>query len=475
MQSIFFKLEKFLFYLLVFLIPLQTRKLLYVWWDVEFSEYLSAFLYVTDVIVIAILFLWFIRGLSTLAKISETSKTRTVLVFRTIRTRTVLVFLLAGFFFVSLISLLGTEIKTLGFYQLIKLGEFLLLFFYIRSNFRNYDFGKVAGIFVASGVMQSIWACAQFFTQSDFGLKLLGESPLRPEIPYVANFFVEEDKIIRAYGGFPHPNVLAGFLVAALFFLYFLFLRRRGTLKIWSGTRRLVSDTVLGASLFILALGLVLTFSRAAIGIYILSSFVFFLFLLFHRELRKIYLYEVLNLFILLSVVSCLLSIIFFPYLYSRFSFNPQEEAVTNRVEYSREASSQISKNLLFGVGIGNFIPIFKESLANQPEGFYQPVHNVYLLIASEIGAVGFSIFILFLAYIFYSGLKVFRSSSASEKKLFITGYALLVFGFLLFAFFDHFFWTLQQGRLMFWIVLGIFSGLIVKNTHTEKESQEKP
>ena len=74
----------------------------------------------------------------------------------------------------------------------------------------------------------------------------------------------------------------------------------------------------------------------------------------------------------------------------------------------------------------------------------HQPVHNIYLLIASETGLIGL---ILFLVFIF----QLFRKIIGQEYFL-----LLIVFSFLFIGLFDHFFWTLQQGQLMFWLTLGI-------------------
>ncbi len=453
------KLETILFYTLIFFIPLQTRKLIHAWWDTEFNEYLSVFVYVTDIIVFTLLFFWLTRTWVLRGSDSPSSK----------RGLAPLVVFGGVLFVIAAVSLVNADTRGVGFYQLVKLGEFLLLFFYICFNIKNYDFGKIAGVFVASGVLQSLWAGAQFFAQSDFGLKILGESPLASDLPYVANFFVGSVKVIRAYGGFPHPNVLAAFLITSLFLVYWLFLKRGETrFQVFVSFSRLRSNVFLAAALFILLFGLVVTFSRVAIGVYVVGTLAFLGLLVLHRNLREHYEAEVVNLLTIIIACTVILIATFSPYLFARFQLDSREEAVTHRVEYAEQASGQIRGHVLFGVGIGNFIPTFKESLAGEAEGFYQPVHNIYLLIASEMGIAGLAIVISFLTYLFYRGFKAFRSTRDQEKQLLFIVYSLLFTTFLIMAFFDHFFWTLQQGRLMFWIVLGLFAGLVVPITQKE-------
>ena len=79
----------------------------------------------------------------------------------------------------------------------------------------------------------------------------------------------------------------------------------------------------------------------------------------------------------------------------------------------------------------------------------YQPVHNVYLLIFSELGTVGLILFLLFLSSIFFR-----NSTSISKIKnnyvLTIYCFCCIVFSFLVISFFDHYFWDMKLGTLIF-------------------------
>ncbi len=54
------KLEKLIFYLLVFCLPLQLRHIFYVWGR-DFNEWQGIYLYATDFLVLALLVLWLWR------------------------------------------------------------------------------------------------------------------------------------------------------------------------------------------------------------------------------------------------------------------------------------------------------------------------------------------------------------------------------------------------------------------------------
>jgi len=133
-------------------------------------------------------------------------------------------FWLGTFLIFSLISLVQARNIELGFYHWIKLLEMIGLFFYLKYNFKElFNFKKLAYVFIASGLCQSFIAISQYVQQKSLGLKFLAESPLNPEIAGVAKIVVEGTKMIRAYGTFPHPNVLAVFMFVCLFFTFYYF------------------------------------------------------------------------------------------------------------------------------------------------------------------------------------------------------------------------------------------------------------
>ncbi len=68
-------------------------------------------------------------------------------------------------------------------------------------------------------VLQSTIAFGQFFSQSDLGLSLLGESALDPAVAGVSVVMRGPTRWLRAYGLTTHPNVLAGTLVTLLLVL----------------------------------------------------------------------------------------------------------------------------------------------------------------------------------------------------------------------------------------------------------------
>lgn len=109
---------------------------------------------------------------------------------------------------------------------------------------------------------------------------------------------------------------------------------------------------------------------------------------------------------------------------------------ITHRLELIKSAFTIIKENFWFGAGLNNFIPnLVKVSNTFVNAWELQPVHNIFLLIFSEVGLIGFSLFIYVIASSFY-----------------ITNYSLIAI--LLTGLNDHYWLTLQQNMLLFVFVL---------------------
>lgn len=297
--------------------------------------------------------------------------------------------------------------------------------------------------FIISASLQSIIGITQFLIQHSLGLAILGENVLSPALPGVAKFEFAGQKIIRAYGTLPHPNVLAALLVVALFMLFYL-VRQRPALRVYAyGALPLL----LGALLF--------TFSRAAI---IIGSGALCLWLLMQKEERTSTLAKLF--FVCLAVFAILL----FPYARSRVPMNLADQSVSFRLFYAQSAFGMLATHPLTGVGLSQFThaqePLIAQ--AHMPEFANQPVHNIYLLLIAETGLVGLFLFYWFLYHLFYPLARL----PWKKRSLALLFPAMI----LLLASFDHFFFSFQQGQLLFWTALAFaarYEAIINHTTHT--------
>ena len=179
--------------------------------------------------------------------------------------------------------------------------------------------------------------------------------------------------------------------------------------------------------------------------------------------------------FVIFSIIS---AIVVLPYFKTRFvEISLKEEAIDLRFFYNKMSISMIKEKPILGIGIGNFAdysrnyPAFLRA-ANKlynsggstgqqiPEWLYQPTHNIYLLIAAEIGIFGALSFVVFLLIRFIKGIRPIRPKELSG----LVGPMIFLFaGFLILGLNDHYFWTLQSGGIIFWLSLALMQNANLK------------
>ncbi|MBU3901479.1 O-antigen ligase family protein, partial [Patescibacteria group bacterium] len=340
------------------------------------------------------------------------------------------------------------------------------LYFYVRYNFAAfYSLKKFWQCFIVGAALQSAVAVGQFLTQHSLGLKFFAESPLSPDLAGVAKIVVDGEKIIRAYGLVPHPNILAAMLMVALFGLVWLFInssllperspvQRDGVEGQNPSTRYARSGSKWGKGLFLMSIffllsaALFFTFSR---GVIIVGG-VLFLAWLAYLWCDAMNRRAILGIFLLFAICYSFLAIIYWPYISSRYDLTslPESQSVALRSFYNQKAIKMIWQAPLLGVGQGNFTTALRR-VVSLPDWQYQPAHNIYLLVATENGPLALLAFLAFLFFTLKSAWQ-YRKKLSASCLLFIIGCLLLI------GFFDHFLWDLQQGQILFWLMLGILS-----------------
>ncbi|MBI2190141.1 MAG: O-antigen ligase family protein [Candidatus Levybacteria bacterium] len=139
----------------------------------------------------------------------------------------------------------------------------------------------------------------------------------------------------------------------------------------------------------------------------------------------------------------------FFPLKARLFGINLADEPVVERIALMKTSLLMIKDHPFFGVGLNNFLVNLPSYLEKPVDIFnLQPVHNIYLLIAAENGIPGFVFFLWFIKRT-YDQIK--NKKSMVHNSLFLILSLVLVLGF-----FDHYFLTLQQGRMLLSFALGL-------------------
>jgi O-antigen ligase len=120
------------------------------------------------------------------------------------------------------------------------------------------------------------------------------------------------------------------------------------------------------------------------------------------------------------------------------------------RVVYQNAAFAMIRDNPFFGVGFNNFsLEMKKYTNGSVSDEFSHPVHNIFLLITSEMGLIGLFFFCFFIGSIFWSmARRGFSLENATLIAVFI--------GYIFIGGCSHYLLTWQNGRLMFFLLLGL-------------------
>ena len=304
-------------------------------------------------------------------------------------------------------------------------------------------FAKIhfAFAFWLGGVEQGIIAIGQFFSQHIAPNKWLGLAFHSPT--QLGDFVVEaaSGRWLRAYGSFGSPNILGGFLAVCLVVGLSLPLLRRGGGR---GRTRWLNLGLIFGQLAILS-GLILSFSRGAwiavtAGVVVLLCVV-------ARSFKGTTALKLVSKQILYSLFFILsFFITLHPLFTARITGTGRLEAksIETRVSQYHEWQAVVSHNWLWGVGPGVYTQALWQLDNNRPVWQYQPIHNSYLLILAEIGVVGSALVFLFSCFLVFLIKKI--------NPLYLAVLATLFIG----ALFDHWYWSMYFGQIIWWTVLGL-------------------
>lgn len=435
------------------MLPWQTRDVLSpVYYQGHFVEYASLSVYLTDLLIIVLLLSW-LPILITKRKFILGPR----LLFW-------LLCLFVGWIWMSVLWASRLElVSSISIIVAIRFTLFFLFYLYLISNvktIRTILWPLGWGIALQGGL-----ALTQYFVNHSLGLKLLGESVLDPEASGVPVIIVEGVRRLRAHGTLPHANVLGGYLVIGLILM-----------SSWLYAVRRSWKHYLMWLLFIIGtLGLVVSFSRSAWLVLVISMILLTIWTVYVRP-KKFKASILPGAIILVVVVGMIISQ--YSTITSRFDINQyvEQRSINSRIERINEFQGVYSECPLLGIGIGQYVPYLQQInesglgwsyrkdlngwAYNPGYDFYEPVHNIFLLVLAELGIIGLIIFIFILLTALYFVLKVVRKRFALIALTILL--ALISLAFL--GMIDHYFWTLQQGRLLLFLVLSLVSIVYLKS-----------
>lgn len=398
------KLEKVLFFLTILFLPTQLGK--HFWPDFSFVyslriDYLSPVIYFWDLLVLSLLaVVWLLHN---------SGKNKFVLNRK--------------FLILFLIFILTQAISSFNAVNpeasLVRIKEFLIvgLFgLYVASKDFNQIKTALFNGLICSMLFVCLLATGQFLLGRSLGFWVLGERNFSVTTPLIARFNFYEEVFLRPYATFPHPNMLAAYLVLTLPILIYGLPEKLKQLKLMLGL--LVTSTVF------------ITFSRPGLILVTVQSFLLF------RRFWKIWL-----------ILGVVITPLVFVRLASVFTFDTL--AVLRRQELSNYAIKLFFEHPLAGIGLNNFINVLgSDHVLVGTSRFLQPVHNFFLLILAETGIIGLAGILGLFGTAFWESLK----KSGKFPQVLLGNLLMVVF----LGLFDHYFLTLPQGQRLLFLILGL-------------------
>ncbi len=416
------KIIEHLLYFFVFLLPWQTR-LIYQEFFINGQpfEYGRLSLYATEILLglIMVLTLFvFVRKLKSqeLKKNIATTKRRIIL-------------LSFGLVLVGLNTIFAIS-PTIAYYKLTQLILAVCLFLLLISTTINFQ--RLSWTYIYAALIQSSLALYQFTEQKVLENKWLGMSAQDPNILGTPVVLTSAGRWLRSFGSFPHPNMLAAFLIIALMLIVFLSLKFEDK----KNKNKLILSFVF------IFLALLTTLSKAA-----LLGFVLFFLLALVKYRQKSHEYKKITRFaVLVLVVSAFFTVSYPELILKRTpNANPIEQrSYSERLNQYPEWSNIIRSNLFLGSGLGNYPLALKSSKPELESWAYQPIHNTFLLILAETGLV-LAFFVLLLIYTYRKNFK---------KHL--TMYSLPIITVFFMMLFDHFWWSFYSGLMLVAVTLAL-------------------
>ncbi len=349
--------------------------------------------------------------------------------------------ILLGFGFIAMSTIAEADDRKAALFALWRLWEGIALWWVVQQSPLRPR--MMVAVFVVSAVFESLWGIEQFFFQIVPASTILGEA-------FHSAFQIGDSVIqasggrfLRAYGTLSHPNVLGGFLAAAFFFVSALLMQRQKD----ESNQTKVFHYMAWGGLILLLFGLFVSFSRSAWlgvlgGLIITAVWTSF----FYPRVRRVAVGIVLVFALCVGVFGAV-----FPEGFARFvSQDPLETlSVSERAREYRDVQQIVRSTPITGIGIGQYPRALIDVHPDFSAEKIHPIHNVYALVFSELGILGFFVFVLILVW----HARLVRYTMPVESVW--IGGALVCLAVI--AFFDHYLWSLHFGALLFWLILGIF------------------
>jgi len=349
--------------------------------------------------------------------------------------------LILGWWFLLIFSLTHQDFNSIYALGLASHSAMFVLLYFMIVN-RVISVRSMMIVFIASMSFQSIVAIYQFLTQSSMGLHFLGEPYISSEGAHLAKMNFSGKELIRSYGTLPHPNVLGGFLSLSMIATFFLSVKKKGLKP---------------ALLALQFAGLMFSFSRSALVSLITALL---LMVLLYRREAKLSSRKVIN--GVLGLLIAELGVV----AWMRVSDLSQSSSL--RVDGIMTALEVFDSHPM-GVGFRAYTMALDQvgTQALMPWD-YQPVHNIFMLLLTELGVFGLLLgtwFFLFTILKLYERRKRLLTKQRLQKKRLLLCAMMII---AIIGLFDHYWLSLNQGLAVLTLFFGLASAFSLDPSHVK-------
>ncbi|MBI2465256.1 O-antigen ligase family protein [Candidatus Shapirobacteria bacterium] len=412
MKAFWEKIDEMLLILLLLLVPTQLGKHFWPEWSMVMGvrvDYLSPTLYLIDLVWLA----WvMVKGMFLISK-KRKIEFKTVVNFQNI---------IATLLVVLNIAIAGN--RWVAVYRWLRVFQWVVTFGLIRGD-KLLVVKQLLWIVPVWVLAETILGVSQVVKGGSiegwwywFGERRFGYSGIG-----VAQISWLGQGVVRAYGTFSHPNSMAGFFLLVLAW--------------WNGQKKVEKITWWWV-FWMLIVGIIVCGSRVVwlmAGAMVVWRFWIASGMKFGKKILG---YGA----ILLGLVLIVMGVVGMNYRLSDFVGGWDSDSSMKRMTLNWSAMKMWKDNFILGVGLGNFtsrLPYFVQGLSFY---WWQPVHNIFLLLASETGILG----VMGMVWVVASW---WRNRLWKEWKILLI--CLIFTGML-----DHYWVTLPQNNWLLAVILAV-------------------
>jgi hypothetical protein len=265
-----------------------------------------------------------------------------------------------------------------------------------------------------------------------------------------------DERILRMYGSFPHPNVF-GVAIAIVFGVAAIMMARQearssALWKRWIPAYRTGRPAFTGMTV-IITLFCISRSAALAMGCASLAILGCMYFGMYNSTYQSTYKHKLFfGILLFIPVVVWLLQF-FTPTLLSIRGTSPLEmQSISERVTQVADWWQVMDLHGFSGVGLYNYPTALTEiHQAQQPAWAYQPVHNVFMLVLAELGVWGVGCGVLVVGIYFFCK----QSQDAINQDVYIP----ILITLWSLAWFDHALWTSWAGMAYTAVAFGLLMG----------------